>query len=290
MAHKFLLDGFNLAFRSFYAVADLSRSDGFPTNALHGWVRTLWKLEDTEKPDQIIAFFDSGRSVRHTTLLPEYKDNRSETPPALKQQIPWIKEITSAMGHSVIDRSEIEADDLIASAAIQEVNAGHQITIVSADKDLAQCVQPGIEQLLPPPTVNPRVGWRRLNVMGVKQKFGVLPEQIPDYLALTGDASDNIPGLKGVGPKTAVKWILQFGSLEKLIERWDWVKPDRFRLIVREAAPLLRRNLQLIKLQTYQKIVFLKAHLEKNKLLRIFQEMEMRTTFQEAERRYRLEN
>ena len=117
------------------------------------------------------------------------------------------------MGFGQVEKAGVEADDLLAAAAHELVAQGHQVVIVSSDKDLAQCIGSGVTQLLPPPTANPRLGWRMLDEEGVQKKFGVKPAQIPEYLALVGDAADNIKGLPGVGPKTASKWLSAYGSL-----------------------------------------------------------------------------
>ena len=124
----------------------------------------------------------------------------SEAPDELKAQIPIIKQMTSFMGISTHESAGVEADDLIASAVESLRNKVEEIFIVSSDKDLAQIVGPGVFQLLPPPTAQPKIGWRKLDVRGVQEKFGVQPEQIAEYLALIGDSSDNIPGLKESGP------------------------------------------------------------------------------------------
>ena len=238
-----LLDGFNLAFRSYYGLPDLTRSDGFPTGALHGWVKTIWKLEDLEKPDEIVAFFDCGQSERHIALLPQYKANRSAMPEPLAHQMDKVFELTDYLGYPRIAKDGVEADDLIASAARLYSERGDEVVIVSADKDLAQCVGGRVKQLLPAPTVNPRIGWRTLDVEGVVNKFGVGPEQIPDYLALIGDSSDNIPGIAGVGPKTATKWLKTYGNLSNIIENAKGIVPRRFQSIIFQQQEDLRRNL-----------------------------------------------
>ena len=242
-----LIDGFNLIFRSFYGMPELTREDGLPTNAIHGWVRTLWKLLDDVKPESTLAFFDLGGSRRRLELDAEYKANRDETPEDLIPQVPWIKKITEAMGIAVIESEGIEADDLLASAAVQLVEKGHEALIVSADKDFAQCLRPGITQLLPPPTVNPRLGWRRMDAAGVKEKFGVTPEQITSYLALVGDTSDNIPGLAGVGPKTAAKWLQQYHTLDDIIAAADEINPPRFREKLAEQVERLRKYRSVVR-------------------------------------------
>jgi DNA polymerase-1 len=255
MSTWLLLDGFNLAFRSFYGMPELTRaSDGFPTGALHGWVRTLWMLQDQEKGPPTAAFFDLGGSDRHRALQADYKAQRAEMPEALAQQVEPMKKLTRAMGIPVIERAGTEADDLIASAAKRLLGEGHNVLLVSADKDFGQLVHyeshQYLLQLVPPPTANPKLGWRRLDPGAIKEKFGVLPAQIPALLALTGDTSDNIPGIDGVGYKTAAKWIAEFGDIATLVRRWDWVKPERFRPVLKEAGPLLEKNLELVTLKT----------------------------------------
>ncbi len=255
MSTWLLLDGFNLAFRSFYGMPELTRaSDGFPTGALHGWVRTLWMLQDQEPAAHTAVFFDLGGSHRHTALHADYKAQRADMPEPLRLQLDPLKQLTRALGIPLIERSGIEADDLIASAATQLFAAGHNVLVVSADKDFAQLVQSDghhyLLQLVPPPTANPKLGWRRLDPSAIKEKFGVPPAQIPALLALTGDKADNIPGLDGVGYKTAAKWLNEFSDLDTLLRRWDWIKPDRFRPLLRDSADLLHRNLKLVTLDT----------------------------------------
>jgi len=286
MAKWLLIDGFNLAFRSYYGVPELTRKDGFPTNAIHGWIRTLWRLHDDEQPDHMLVFYDLGGSDKRLALLPEYKMNRSQAPEAFSLQIAVIKELTLAMGYGQIEQEGIEADDLIAAYASQLSAKGDEALIVSADKDLAQCVEPGITQLLPPPTANPKLGWRKLDVAGVEKKFNVGPDKIPAYLALTGDSSDNIPGLPGVGPKTASKWLNQYGSLEKIIANCGRLKPTRFQMIVHQNASLIRRNLELTTLECEHCIDTLEAPVaDPEKALKILKDMEMNRAHDDALKR-----
>ncbi len=249
-----LLDGFNLAFRSYYAMPELTRQDGFPTGALHGWIKTLWKLQDMESPHQTAVFLDEGGSQRHQEIQADYKANRADMPEALRQQMPVLREMAACMGLPVVTRSGIEADDLIASAAKAEADSGNEVVIVSADKDFGQCVGGRITQLLPAPTANPRLGWRKLDADGVRQKFGVPPERVPDYLALVGDTADNILGLPGVGPKTAAKWILQYGDLARILELAGEVQPRRFQIPMIENRERLRTNLQMVTLETHHAV------------------------------------
>jgi len=212
MAKWLLVDGFNLAYRCFHALPELTRADGFPTGALHGWVKSLWKLIDLEKPDSTLVFFDLGESEDRIALLPEYKAQRKPMPDPLRQQIDPIKTLTRVMGLAGIESAGVESDDLLASEAVRLARAGDDVVIVSSDKDFAQIVDERIKIMLPPPSANPRLGWRLLDAAGVQEKFGVPPAQIAHYLALVGDTSDNIPGLDGVGPKTASKWLAECGG------------------------------------------------------------------------------
>lgn len=197
MAKWLLIDGFNLAYRCFFAIPELARADGFPTNALHGWVKSIWKLDDQERPDATLVFFDLGGPQDKLALHPEYKSHRPDMPEALQRQLAPLKQLTRAMGHVGIEVDGVESDDLLASQAVALAQAGHDVLIVSSDKDFAQLVNARIRIMLPPPSANPKLGWRLLDAAGVREKFGVPPGQVADYLALVGDTSDNIDGLGG---------------------------------------------------------------------------------------------
>ncbi len=287
MGKWLLLDGYNLAFRAFYGMPELTRSDGFPTGALHGWLKTLWRLEDQERPDAALCFFDLGGAQDRLALLPEYKANRQETPAALEQQIPVIKELTRALGLVGVELDGVESDDLLASQARMLAAAGHDVWIVSADKDFAQCVNDRIRILLPPPTANPKLGWRTLDAVGVTEKFGVPPEKIAEFLAIVGDTSDNIPGIDGCGPKTATKWLHEFGSLEGLIAGAATLTPERFRAQVAARAEDLRRNLRLTTLRTDSPLPWMEpGKPDPAKLFALLESLEMKSTLAEARRRY----
>ncbi|HVU23647.1 MAG TPA: 5'-3' exonuclease H3TH domain-containing protein, partial [Opitutus sp.] len=246
MAKWLLIDGFNLAYRCFYALPDLTRADGTPTGALHGWVKSLWKLQDQEKPEAMLVFFDLGESEERVALHADYKAQRAPMPDALRQQIEPIKALTRAMGLAGIEVQGVESDDLLASEAVALARTGHDVLIVSSDKDFAQVVDERIKIMLPPPSANPKLGWRLLDAAGVQEKFGVPPVQIAHYLALVGDTSDNIPGIDGVGPKTAAKWLAECGgSVECVIEKAAELKPERFREKVAAERERLRLNLKL---------------------------------------------
>lgn len=287
MAKWLLLDGYNLAFRAFYGMPELTRGDGFPTGALHGWMKTIWRLQDQMSPDAMLCFFDLGGSQDRLALLPEYKAQRQETPEALERQIPVIKELTRALGLVGVELDGVESDDLLASQARLLANAGHEVLIVSADKDFAQCVDERVKLLLPPPTANPKLGWRVLDADGVREKFGVAPAQIADYLALVGDTSDNIPGVNGVGPKTAAKWFAEYGSLEAILAHAADLKPERFRASVAAQAEALRRNVKLTTLSVRCPLPMVApGEPQLGRLVALLESHEMRTTAAEARQRY----
>jgi DNA polymerase-1 len=287
MAKWMLVDGYNLAYRCFFAIPELTRADGFPTNALHGWVKSLWKLADQEKPEGTVVFFDLGGAREREALHPEYKANREEMPEALSKQIPVIKRLTRDMGLGGVEEHGVESDDLLASHAVALARGGAEVLIVSSDKDFAQIVGDRIRIMLPPPTANPKLGWRLLDAAGVREKFGVPPEQIADYLALVGDTSDNIPGLNGVGPKTASKWLAEFGSLEGVLAASGRIAPERFRKALAASADRLRMNLKLTTLN----LALPPPHIgdggpKTAELFALLDEMEMKSTAVEARRRY----
>ena len=287
MAKWLLVDGFNLAYRCFFAMPELNRADGFPTNAVHGWVKSLWKLADQEKPAATLVFFDLGGAQDRLALLPEYKAQREEMPAALVKQVPCIKAVTRAMGLVGVEKAGVESDDLLASQAVQLAALGHDVLIVSSDKDFAQIVGERIKIMLPPPSANPKLGWRRLDAAGVVEKFGVPPAQIPDFLALVGDSSDNIPGIERVGPKTAAKWLQKFGSLEGVIAHARELQPERFQESVRALSDLVRRNLKLTTLNlALPTIAAQKPAADPETLFRLLEELEMKTSLAEARQRY----
>lgn len=287
MAKWLLIDGFNLAYRCFHALPELTRADGFPTGALHGWVKSLWKLVDLERPDSTLVFFDLGESAERVALHAAYKAQREPMPDALRRQIDPIKALTRAMGFAGIEEHGVESDDLLAAEAVRRANAGDDVVIVSSDKDFAQIVNDRIRIMLPPPSANPKLGWRLLDAAGVAEKFGVSPSRIAAYLALVGDTSDNIPGINGVGPKTAAKWLADWDTLEGVIAHAAELKPDRFREVVAGDADRLRLNLKLTTLNLSLPAVAPEWRTpQPAELVRMLDEFEMRSTAAEARRRY----
>src|SRR5262245_30667711 len=204
-----LVDGSSYLYRAFHALPALSTARGEPTGAVLGVVNMLYKLLDDYAPDSMAVVFDApGRTFRDD-MFAEYKANRAPMPDELRAQIEPLLETIEAMGIPLLRVEGVEADDVIGTLARQASAAGQATVISTGDKDLAQLVDEHVG------LVNTMDG-SALDREGVVAKFGVAPEQIIDYLALVGDSSDNIPGVPGVGPKTAAKWLQQYRDLDTL--------------------------------------------------------------------------
>jgi DNA polymerase-1 len=213
----FLLDAYALIFRGYYAFIKNPRinSKGLDTSAVLGFMNSLLDVIKRESPDHLAVAFDNGGSEVRTALYPEYKANRDETPEAIKIAVPYIKEILNAMHIPVIEVKGCEADDLIGTLSKQAEKEGYQVFMVTPDKDYAQLVSENIFMYKPARMGNGIEIW---GVDKVKEKFEVEhPEQVIDFLGMMGDSVDNIPGLPGVGEKTAKKFIKEYGSLENLL-------------------------------------------------------------------------
>lgn len=248
MSRTFLLiDGNNLAFRCFYGVTHLSNPSGLPVNAIYGFLHSLWMLEE-QVPSAIgIVCFDYGRSEKRLQLLQEYKANRAPTPEDFKVQMPYIQEAVSLLGMLCCKGSGVEADDWIGAWSDFAVLSKEQAVIASADKDMMQCVNACVKQMIPTAQ-----GWLSLDEQGVFKKMGVYPHQIVDYLSLIGDHVDHYEGIPGVGPKTAARWLNDYGSLEGILQHTATLQPIRFRSILEQSRDLLRRNRELATLDRSQ--------------------------------------
>lgn len=212
-----LVDGSSYLFRAYHALPLLTNSKGEYTNAILGVTNMLKKLMSTYPDAYFGVIFDAPGKTFRNDMYPEYKANRTSMPEELREQIKPLHELIKAMGLPLVMESGVEADDVIGTLAVQAETAGLSVIISTGDKDIAQMVTDKISLIN---TMNNQ--W--LDVEGVKEKFGVPPERIIDYLALMGDTSDNIPGVPKVGPKTAAKWLNQFGTLDDIIARADEVK------------------------------------------------------------------
>ncbi len=217
MQKIFLVDTSSLFFRAFYAVRPLTSPSGMPTNAIYGFLSMLIRLLKEEKPDYLVFCYDRKEPSFRKDIYSEYKANRSETPEDLIPQIPYIKKLADVMGISSIEMQSYEADDLIGTLAKMAEKNNMQAYIVSGDKDFGQLVSDHI-------FLYDTMKDHTLGVEGVIEKWGIHPKKFIDYLALVGDTSDNIPGVKGIGPKGAQKLLEDFGSLEGIYQHIDEIK------------------------------------------------------------------
>ena len=247
MEKLLLLDAYSQIFRSFYAIRELNNARGEPVNAAYVFARLLLKLEKSYPERSRIMLFDSGKVEFRLKLAPDYKANRPPMPDALKSQIPLIKKIAAAFGWKLFALPGFEADDLIGMIARKCGNSG-KVQIVSSDKDLAQLVTENVTMLVPQ---NGNKGdFEERGIAEVTAKFGVAPELIVDYLALLGDSSDNINGVPGIGPKSAVELLTSCGSADKWLEDTELVASSRFFKKLDGNFDLLRRNRELVRLRT----------------------------------------
>jgi len=233
-----LIDGYNLIFRAFYAIPPLNAPDGTPTNAALGFTRMVLALLNERQPPYRALALDGGEENFRHRLYPQYKANRAEAPPELKAQFPLIPELAEALALPLVRRPGVEADDIIGTLSRRAVEEGFEVLLVSGDKDLMQLVDERVRML---DTMKGVLYDRR----AVEEKLGVPPELVPDLLALQGDSSDNIPGISGVGPKTAVKLLKEHGSLEEVLQAAPRMKPSKLRDHLIEEAELARLSLQL---------------------------------------------
>lgn len=212
-----LVDGSGYLFRAFHALPPLTNAQGQPTGAVFGVMNMLRRLEQTYAQAKLVVVFDPPGPTQRHAIFPQYKANRTQMPDDLKVQIEPLHRLVKAKGYPLCVMPGQEADDVIGTLARRYVDSGAQVVIATADKDFAQLVSSEI-------TLVDTMRQRVLDREGVYEKFGVFPEQIIDYLALIGDASDNIPGIAKVGPKTAVKWLQQYQNIEGLVANVDKIK------------------------------------------------------------------
>jgi len=237
-----IVDGHAYAYRAFHAIRELRAPDGRPTNAIYGFVKMLEKMRAAVAPTHLVVVWDGGLNAERLAALPDYKAQRPDMPADLRPQLDGIVEFLAAAGIASHWADGVEADDCIATLARRAADGWH-VVIASSDKDFMQLVSGRVGLLNP----NDKTGtiWGREQVLA---KTGVEPEQVADWLALMGDAVDNIPGVPGVGPKTAAELLKQFGTVENLLARLDEVKSEKLRQSLRAAAAAVIRNQKLVRL------------------------------------------
>ena len=240
-----LLDGHSLAYRAFFALPpDLATTTGQLTNSVYGFTSMLIKMLQEERPTHVAVAFDRAEpTFRHEQYV-EYKANRRETPADLRSQFPLIFEVLDALGIARLSVPGYEADDIIATLAVQAVDAGMDVLIVTGDRDVLQLVSPHVTALMTRRGISEMT---RFTPDAVVAKYGLTPAQYPDFAAIRGDPSDNLPNIPGVGEKTAAKWIADFGSLGELVDRVDEVKGKAGEKLREHLGDVLR-NRQLTEL------------------------------------------
>jgi len=236
MASLYLIDGHNVLYRTFFGVPRLTAPDGTPTNVVLGVARILLKILREERPDAIVAVFDSREPTPRHALYPEYKANRLKIPEDLSLQIPLVDEMIDALGVRRLSFPGAEADDIIGTLSRRAEERGMDVVIVSSDKDLYQLVSPRVK-------VRDGLKEHAVGEAQVEEVFGVPPAKVPDLLALAGDPSDNVPGVPGIGEKTASELIRDFGSLDEVLAHPERLKGARREKIEKnaEAARLCRK-------------------------------------------------
>ena len=236
-----LVDGSGYIFRAFFGLPPMTRGDGTPVNAVFGFSSMLFKLMQDRPDDDIVVIFDYGRRSFRNDLYAEYKANRTDPPPELVPQFQLVRDAGRAFNLPVAEVEGFEADDLIASYAKAARDENREVVIVSSDKDLMQLVAPGVDMWDP-------MKAKEIGIDEVKERFGVGPELVRDCLALAGDTSDNVPGVPGIGVKTAAQLLDQFGSLEALLDGAETIKQPKRRQTLIDNAEMARLSQKLVSL------------------------------------------
>ncbi len=238
-AHLVLIDGSGFIFRAFHALPPMNRADGTPVNAVFGFTNMIARFLRDHVGTHLAVIFDAGRLTFRNELYDKYKAHRPEPPPELVPQFALVREATAAFGIPAIELAGWEADDLIAAYARAVEEAGGRCTIVSSDKDLMQLIRPGIDMLDP-------IKQKTIGEAEVRERFGVGPDKVVEVQALMGDPVDNVPGVPGIGPKTAGALVAEFGDLEAILAAAPAMKPSRRREMLLEHADNARLSRRLV--------------------------------------------
>ncbi len=278
----FLIDAYALIYRSYFAFINrpLTNAKGENTSAPFGMANFLIEIRDKYEPDYLAVVFDSGNSYRELEY-PEYKATREKMPDDLRASLPRIRELVAGFNDALVELEGYEADDVIGTLAIKARDAGLEAVIVSGDKDLYQLVGPGIHLLNPGRGGRTGVAAEWIDETNAHEKFGVPADKVIDYLALIGDSSDNIPGAKGVGPKTALKLLEEFGSVDDILEHASEITAKRARESLSENADEVRLSKRLVTIMTDLEVDLdleaLKVHEpDRHRLHELFVELEFR--------------
>ncbi len=279
----FLIDGYALIYRAFFAFIHrpLTNSRGENTSAPWGFAHFLLRIRETYEPDYLAVVFDAGMSDREKEF-PEYKATREKMPEELEASLPRIRELVAGFHDEVVELDGYEADDVIGTLARQAEEAGIEAVIVSGDKDFYQLVRPGVHLLNPGRGGPTGVAAEWVDESNAPERLGVPPTQVVDYLALIGDSSDNVPGAPGIGPKTAVKLLEEFGSLEAMLERVEEISGKRARGSLQENTEQIRLSKRLVTIRQDLPVELDLERLrvrepDRERLRRLFMDLEFRT-------------
>ncbi|HWR20901.1 MAG TPA: 5'-3' exonuclease H3TH domain-containing protein, partial [Verrucomicrobiae bacterium] len=238
-----LIDGSSYLFRAYHALPPLTNSKGVPTGAVYGFTKMLLKIIRDERPEAMVVVFDSAGPTERHTQFADYKANRAQMPDDLSRQLPYIHRVVEAMRIPLLMQQGQEADDLIGSLARQAAAQDCQVTIATSDKDMLQLVGPEIR-------IYDWMKEKVYNEAEVQERFGVSPGQVVEMMGLMGDPIDNIPGVHGIGEKTARSLIQQFGSIEEMVSRLHEVKSAKVREILRRQIEQARLSRDLARIMT----------------------------------------
>lgn len=280
----YLVDGSALMYRSYYAIRDLRTSTGRPTNAVYGFITTILKLLKERNPEYLCILYDlKAPTIRHITFA-DYKAQRRPIPEELVDQIPVIKEIVNLLGIKQIEKEGYEADDLIATLADRFSSEGNNVFIITGDKDIMQVLKERVVIIHPD-------GWKQFTIDDFRQRYGMEPSAVPDIIGLAGDTSDNIPGVYGIGEKTALKLLQKYGTIENLYNHIDEVEPERIRKILLEnkEKALLSKELAILKRDVdidIKKEELVISPPETEKLAQIFEDLEFKKIAEQMEKLY----
>ncbi|MFQ5580787.1 MAG: DNA polymerase I [Nitrospiria bacterium] len=275
----YIIDGSAYVYRAYFAIRELSTSSGLPTNAIYGFAQMLLKLIKDKHPDYLAITFDTqGPTTRHSAYA-EYKSHRPEMPDSLQLQIPYIHRLVEAFQIPSLMQEGVEADDLIGTLSKKGEAAGLQVVIVSGDKDMFQLITPSV-------TIYDSMKEKVITEDSILEKFGVTPPQMVEIMGLMGDTADNIPGVRGIGKKTAIQLIGQFGSIDHLLENLDQVKRPKLREMLASQAEEARLSRSLVTIDTDCPIDFDQDALrcrpgDPERLIPLFRELEFSALIRE---------
>jgi len=242
-----LVDGYSLVHRAFFALPPLQTAEGQPTNAVYGFLNMLLKLLDDEQPTHVVVVFDARGPTFRDELYADYKAHRPETPDELRSQFPLVREACGALRIPVLEREGYEADDVLGTLARRGAEAGWDVLVVTGDRDVLQLVDERVQALITRRGIS---DLRRWDLEEVRREFGLEPAQLIDVKALMGDASDNIPGVPGVGEKTALKLVQEYGDLEGVLANVDQLPGKKLPENLRRFAEIARQSRVLARIDT----------------------------------------